>query len=45
MQALDPADFPVATHTGLRISRLAQSLGQFPALRAAGFLTPTDRRP
>lgn len=40
---LDPADYPVAVHKGLRLSKLAQALGQLPALRAANLLTPTDK--
>lgn len=40
---LDPADYPNAVHRGLRKDPLLQILGQLPALRASGFVTPTDR--
>lgn len=42
-RALDPADYPTAVHSGLRPSKIAQILGQLPALRSAGFVTPTDK--
>lgn len=40
---IDPADYPVAKHKGLRLSKLAQALGQLPALKAANIITPTDK--